>query len=174
MRAHNDLVIVKKITEKEFYCLKKILPQYLQHLQNGSLLTPIFGSYEVTRGPKTEYFIVMQNLFFGMSNWQIYDFKGSKTKRFSKPPVIPLDINYIIDRNSQPLITATNILADLPKTLNFLAKNNIIDYSLILAVEDQGSGSLDGCPIKIGIVDYLREYGGLEKIQTVIKGLKGT
>ena len=99
-----------------------------------------------------------------MSNWQIYDFKGSKTKRFSKPPVIPLDINYIIDRNSEPLITATNILADLPKTLNFLAKNNIIDYSLILAIEDQNSGNLDGCPIKIGIVDYLREYGGLEKI----------
>ena len=53
MRAHNDLVIVKKITEKEFYCLKKILPEYLKHLEQGSLLTPIFGSYEVTRGPKT-------------------------------------------------------------------------------------------------------------------------
>ena len=35
-----------------------------------------------------------------MNNWQIYDFKGSRTKRYSKPPVIPLDINYLLDRNS--------------------------------------------------------------------------
>lgn len=120
-----------------------------------------------------------------MSNWQIYDFKGSKTKRFSKPPVIPLDVNYIIDRNSEPLMTASNILTYLPKTLDFLAQNNIIDYSLILAINGENVGGaqhkegqkphayLDGCAIKIGIVDYLREYGGLEKIETVIKGLKG-
>ena len=59
MRAYNDLIIIKKITEKEFYCLKKILPDYLKHFEKGSLLTPIYGSYEVIRGPKTEYFIVM-------------------------------------------------------------------------------------------------------------------
>ena len=85
MRAHNDLVIIKKISEREFHCFKKILPEYLKHLEEGSLLTPIFGGYEVIGGARPEYFIVMQNLFFGMTNWQIYDFKGSRTKRFSKP-----------------------------------------------------------------------------------------
>lgn len=47
-----------------------------------------------------EYFIVMENLFFGMNHWHIYDFKGSKNRRFSKPPVVPLDLNYLLDRNS--------------------------------------------------------------------------
>lgn len=69
------------------------------------------------KGPKSEYYIVMENLFFGMNNWQIYDFKGSRIKRYSKPPVIPLDINYLLDRNSEPLMTAHNILGDLPRTL---------------------------------------------------------
>ena len=45
MRAHNDLVIVKRITEREYSCLKKILPDYLKHLEKGSLLAPIYGSY---------------------------------------------------------------------------------------------------------------------------------
>ena len=105
----------------------------------------------------------MQNLFFGMNNWQIYDFKGSRTKRFSKPPVIPLDINFLLDRNSEPLMTASNMLAYLPRTLDFLANNNIIDYSLILVfdIDDPMVKTLDGLSIKIGVIDYLRSYGGL-------------
>jgi hypothetical protein len=40
-----------------------------------------------------------------MSHWHIYDFKGSKNRRFSKPPTIPLDLNYLLDRNSEPIFT---------------------------------------------------------------------
>ena len=89
--------------------------------------------------------------------------------------MIPLDINYIIDRNSEPLFTASNVLADLGKTLEFLSVHNIIDYSLVLVIDilDPLAETLDGFPIKLGVIDYLREYGGLEKIETVIKGLKG-
>lgn len=40
-------------------------------------------------------------------------------------------------------------------------------------IDDVTAETLDGCSIKIGMIDYLRSYGGLEKIETVIKGLKG-
>ena len=64
-------------------------------------MTPVYGAFMITKNSgTTEYFIVMENLFFGMKEWYLYDFKGSVTKRFSKPPTIPLDINYLIDRNS--------------------------------------------------------------------------
>jgi hypothetical protein len=67
-------------------------------------LTPVYGAFTVTKNNGTpDYFIVMENLFFGMKEWYLYDFKGSVTKRFSRPPTIPLDINYLIDRNSEPI-----------------------------------------------------------------------
>ena len=60
-------------------------------------------------------------------------------------------------------MTPSNILAYLPKTLDFLANNNIIDYSLVLVfnIDDPDAKTLDGMSIKIGIIDYLRYYGGL-------------
>ena len=82
---------------------KKFLPEYFTHLHEGSLLVPIYGAYIITKNSSISYYIVMENLFFGMKDWYIYDFKGSVTRRFSKPPVIPLDINYLIDRNSEPI-----------------------------------------------------------------------
>jgi len=46
-----------------------------------------------------------------------------------------LDINYLIDRNSEPIFSKDNVLKHLGSTLDYLAKNNIVDYSLILVVE---------------------------------------
>ena len=79
---------------------KKFLPEYFTHLHEGSLLVPIYGAFIITKNSNISYYIVMENLFFGMKDWYIYDFKGSVTRRFSKPPVIPLDINYLVDKNS--------------------------------------------------------------------------
>lgn len=45
MRSHNDLVVVKKIQEREFSALRKLLPKYFLHLAEGSLLTPIYGAF---------------------------------------------------------------------------------------------------------------------------------
>jgi hypothetical protein len=100
MRAFNDLIVIKKIPKTEFLTFKKFLPKYFNHLHEGSILNPIYGAFTITRNLTTDYYVVMENLFFGMKEWYIYDFKGSVTRRFSKPPVIPLDINFLIDRSS--------------------------------------------------------------------------
>jgi hypothetical protein len=110
------------------------LPEYFTHLHSGSLLVPIYGAYIVTKNSTSDYFIVMENLFFGMKNWYIYDFKGSVTRRFSKWPVVPLDVNFLIDRNSEPIFCKENPLKNLLPTLDYLTKNNIVDYSLIIVV----------------------------------------
>ena len=70
-----------------------------------------------------------------MKEWHLYDFKGSVTKRFSKPPVIPLDINFLVDRCSEPIFSKENVIKNLSSTVNYLCENNVIDYSLILVVE---------------------------------------
>jgi hypothetical protein len=134
MRSYNDLLVIKKIPKGEFLTFRKSLSKYFIHLHEGSILTPIYGAFIIERGMSTEYYIVMENLFFGMKDWYLYDFKGSVTRRFSRPPVIPLDVNFLIDRFSEPIFCKDNILKDLSSTLDYLCDNNVIDYSLILVV----------------------------------------
>jgi len=57
-------------------------------------------------------------------------------------------------------------LKHLGSTLDYLAKNNIVDYSLILVVEIENKNDyfLDGNRFQIGIVDYMRDFGNLEKV----------
>lgn len=100
MRSFNDLLVIKKVTMKEFLAFKKFLPEYFTHLHEGSLLVPIYGAYIVNKNSSCSYYIVMKNLFFGMKDWYLYDMKGSVTRRFSKWPTVPLDVNFLIDRNS--------------------------------------------------------------------------
>lgn len=153
-------------------CFKKFLPEYFSHLHSGSLLVPIYGAYIVTKNSTSNYYIVMKNLFFGMKDWYLYDMKGSVTRRFSKWPTVPLDVNFLIDRNSEPIFCKDNILKDLSSTLDYLVKNNIVDYSLILVVEieNQKDYYMDGNRFQIGIIDYLREFGTVEKAERFWKG----
>jgi hypothetical protein len=86
--------------EKEFECLWKMLPKYFKHIEEPTLLSRIYGAYEVTKNSKTEYLVIMENVFFGMEQWEVYDLKGTRWRRYSKPPYLCMDINYLLDRNS--------------------------------------------------------------------------
>lgn len=72
-----------------------------------SLLSKIFGMFEIRDRGSTEYFLVMENLYFGMgdsSNLLVYDLKGSETNRLEKKKKgVLLDTNFRIDRNSEPI-----------------------------------------------------------------------
>ena len=120
MRSYNDLLVIKKIPKGEFMTFRKSLSKYFRHLHEGSILTPIYGAFIINRNMSSDYFIVMENLFFGMKEWYLYDFKGSVTRRFSKPPVIPLDVNFLIDRQSEPIFCKDNVLKNLSSTLEYL------------------------------------------------------
>jgi hypothetical protein len=56
-----------------------------------------------------------------MNQWIVYDLKGTHWKRFSKYPNAPLDVNYLIDRNSEPLFSSTDVILYLKRTVDFLA-----------------------------------------------------
>ena len=72
-----------------------------------SLLSKIFGMFEIRDKGQTEYFLVMENLYFGMgdpSNLLIYDLTFRETNRLEiKKKGVLLDTNYRIDRNSEPI-----------------------------------------------------------------------
>ena len=64
------------------------------------MLLPIYGLYEIIRGNKSECVIVMENMFFGMENWEMYDLKGTTCRKLSKFAQMPTDTNFLLDRNS--------------------------------------------------------------------------
>lgn len=72
-----------------------------------SLLAKIYGMFEVKLLNKEVcYYIVMENLLMNMNpNVDIYDLKGSQCNRFlKKAGGALLDTNFLIDRNSEPIL----------------------------------------------------------------------
>jgi hypothetical protein len=63
----------------------------------------------------------MENMYFGMNKWITYDLKGTRWKRFSKLSNSYMDVNLLLDRNSEPLFSSTDVLLHLKKTVEFLA-----------------------------------------------------
>lgn len=67
--------------------------------------------YEIRDNGNSQYYIVMQNLYYGMGHLKdllVYDLKGSELNRWEKKVnKVLLDTNFILDRNSEPLVLQT-------------------------------------------------------------------
>lgn len=124
--------------------------------------------FEIRDRGTTEYYLVMENLYFGMgdtSNLLVYDLKGSETNRLEKKKKgVLLDTNFRIDRNSEPIpiikenyryndrAFQVNYLINIKIDCKFLNKHNVIDYSLLLIIDQKQK------KLRMGIIDYLRFY----------------
>lgn len=116
----------------------------------------------------------MQNIFFGLTDIKkVYDLKGSENNRLFKPSNLKerftgLDTNFKIDKDSQPYILKPesyfSMLKSLENDINFLKGQNIIDYSLLLIEA--------GEQIRIGIIDFMRPYHFIEKLENFYKEMK--
>lgn len=113
-----------------------------------SLLAKIFGIFEVSLKGKTCNCVVMQNIFFrlNMKKVIVYDLKGSEANRFATPKgksFTGLDTNFKVDRNSSPISLPAElhdrVLATLQNDCNFLGKQQVIDYSLLLIINEEDS-----------------------------------
>jgi len=91
---------------------KKFAMDYFRHihrhlLEKPSLLSKIYGMFEIRDRGTTEYYLVMENLFYGMGDPKdltVYDLKGSETNRWEKKKKgVLLDTNFRIDRNAEPI-----------------------------------------------------------------------
>ena len=156
--------------------------KYLFH-NMPSALTKILGAYKIKikRAKETKiekyYILLMENLYYGMKNYsnntnnkgkiKVYDLKGSKLNRYIPrnqqiSGKVLLDTNYLEDYNGEPIAVDKNVYkifrtALLNDTL-ILSKMNIIDYSLLLIL-DETEKEKDGLNlIKLGIIDYTRKY----------------
>ena len=92
-KSNDSLLVVKTIKDEEFVEFQKFASEYIQHIKSskskgkGSILTKIYGLYELAVKGMSFKCIVMQNLFFNMEdvNKKVYDLKGSEINRLKIP-----------------------------------------------------------------------------------------
>lgn len=116
-KSNDSLLVIKTIKEAEFIEFQKFACSYINHMKvaqktgRNTILTKIFGLYELQIRGTSYKCVVMQNLFFNLEDLdvKVYDLKGSETNRSNLPlgrdkKFTGLDTNFKIDKNCQPYI----------------------------------------------------------------------
>lgn len=155
--------MIKTIKKSEFQILMSILPHYHEHILNNqnTLITYYYGLHQMKCYNKGEliydiYVIVMNNIFC-LQNPEliekVYDLKGSFFQRLTPDDKIQKnyarkDLNFVNEgmKINIPYSIKDKVLTQIDLDAAFLAKFNIIDYSLLLGVisskNDKGMKSM--------------------------------
>lgn len=165
--------IIKTATKEEGKLLRRILPSYYGHVKQNpeTLLTKFFAMVRVKpHHGRNIRLLVMNNIFPpGKDIVTKYDLKGSSVGRRAsdaerlKKGCIMKDLDL-----AEPLKLGTErkakLLGQLARDVKFLAKQNIMDYSLLLGIDADGE-------YHMGIIDILQEYNLVKKIEHGWKSL---
>ncbi|KAF8305006.1 hypothetical protein DL93DRAFT_2144921 [Clavulina sp. PMI_390] len=183
LKTRDDRFIAKEVSKSELDSMLNFAPAYFDYMSNAitskrpTLLAKIFGLYKIAyKHPilgKTVRMnlLLMENLFYGRRFTRIYDLKGSMRNRHvestGRPNEVLLDENLVKSAHLNPFYVREHskriIRGAIWNDTQFLAKFNIMDYSLLVAV---GSGKDD---LVVGIVDYIRTYTWDKRLETWVK-----
>ncbi|KAG0585739.1 hypothetical protein M758_2G033500 [Ceratodon purpureus] len=174
----DDRFIVKQVSSTEKYSFLEFAPQYFRHLWDSmstgspTCLAKIVGFYTVTvrKGGKEKEMdvLVMENLVYGKAISRMYDLKGSLRSRYNPQATgTLLDQNLLEDMPTSPIFMTNKSKVLLERAVyndtSFLAKVNVMDYSLLAVVLE------DRQELVIGIIDYIRQYTWDKHLETWVK-----
>ncbi|KAI3960294.1 hypothetical protein MKW98_017018 [Papaver atlanticum] len=182
VKTMDDRFIVKQIKKIEYDSFFEFAPDYFkyvnQSLSSGSqsCLAKILGIYQVTirqtkSGKDLKYdLMVMENIIFNRNITRMYDLKGTQYARYTPHAdgkEVYLDENFVEDISISPLFMSQKTKQHLQRAIwndtSFLTSINVMDYSLIVGVDNQ-KGEL-----VCGIIDYLRQYTWDKQLESWVK-----
>ncbi|KAL1998830.1 hypothetical protein VTN02DRAFT_5506 [Thermoascus thermophilus] len=146
--------IIKTIHHAEHKLLRKILPQYYEHIEKNpnTLISQFYGLHRVKMAyGRKIHFVVMNNLFPPHRDiHQMFDLKGSTIGRdlreedLEKNPRATLkDLNWI--RRNRHLecgpMKKEVFIAQLKRDVKLLQRLKIMDYSLLVGIHDLEKGN---------------------------------
>ncbi|ORZ13259.1 hypothetical protein BCR42DRAFT_355612 [Absidia repens] len=182
-KTQDDRLVVKEmmnawnIAEKDAFL--RFAPKYFDYVkESGSaptILAKIFGFYSVqirTLNEKKELLnmdvLVMEQLFYGQSIDKTFDFKGIPDRQVdeelrNQQHTTLWDgdwrdgyrMGYVTHEQSKEWIEAA-----IHRDTEFLAKGNIMDYSLLVGVDN------DKKELTVGIVDFIGAYTWYKKLES--------
>ncbi|CAG8501415.1 14331_t:CDS:10 [Gigaspora rosea] len=183
LKTRDDRLVMKQISRNEVDAFLKFAPKYFEYMSKAlidlpTVLTKIFGFYRI--GYKNEQtgknininFIVMENLFYERKVSKIFDLKGSMRNRHvqstGKENEVLLDENLLeLIMTENPLYLREHSKKLLYESLHndtlFLAKHNVMDYSLLVGIDDEKH------ELVVGILDFIRTFTWDKKLESWVK-----
>ncbi|KAI0847118.1 hypothetical protein F5Y00DRAFT_126149 [Daldinia vernicosa] len=183
LKTLDDRLVMKSLSPVETAAFLKFAPAYFGLMAEAlfhdlpSVIAKMLGFFQITiKNPVTNTeikldLLLMENLFYDRAPSRIFDLKGSMRNR--KIQVTGERNEVLLDENMVEYIYESPLFAreHSKKTLRdsvwndtlFLARQNVMDYSLMIAVDEIQK------ELVVGIIDCIRTYTWDKKLESWIK-----
>lgn len=189
LKTLDDRLVIKELSNAELDSFVKFAPSYFEYMAQAlfhdlpTVIAKIFGFYQIQiKNPingknfKMDV-LIMENLFYDRKTSRIFDLKGSMRNRHvektGKENEVLLDENMVEYIYESPLFVREYdkklLRASLWNDTLFLAKMNVMDYSLVIGIDDENKN------LTVGIIDCIRTFTWDKKLESWVKekGLVG-
>ncbi|KAI8993291.1 hypothetical protein BDB01DRAFT_775799 [Pilobolus umbonatus] len=185
-KSKDDRLVIKEmmnawnVVEKDAFL--KFAPRYFEHMEQSSnvpsVLAKIFGFFTIRMKSTIDKkatlnldLLVMEHLFYGQNIIRRFDFKGIQDRhvdecRKQQKDATLWDGDWLNEYRTRLLVNeqskAVLDLAIMSDT-EFLAKCNIMDYSLLIGIDEERH------EMTVGIVDFIGAYTWYKKLESKSK-----
>lgn len=189
LKTLDDRFVIKELSHSELDAFINFSSSYFEYMSQAlfhdlpTALAKILGFYQIQiRNAATGKsfkmdVIIMENLFYEKKTSRIFDLKGSMRNRHveqtGKENEVLLDENMVEYIYESPIFVREYdkklLRASLWNDTLFLAKMNVMDYSLVVGVDNQTHS------LTVGIIDCIRTFTWDKKLESWVKekGLVG-
>ena len=183
LKTLDDRFVLKSLSPIETQAFLQFAPGYFYVMSRflfhdmPSVIAKMLGFFQITiKNPVTGVdfnwsLLIMENLFYDRSPTRTFDLKGSMRNRriqsTGEQNEVLLDENMVDFIYATPLFSREHskrlLRASVYNDTLFLAKQNVMDYSLMVAVDEERK------ELVVGIIDCIRTYTWDKKLETWIK-----
>lgn len=179
-KSQDGRFIMKQLSKPEMESFLRSAPAYFEYMSQSlfhdlpTVLARLFGVYrlgfkntQTGRSMKMDV-LVMENVFYGRQTSRIFDLKGSvRNRHVQASSEVLLDENFLELIAESPLFIREHskklLRAAVWNDTLFLSKLDVMDYSLLVGVDDK-QGEL-----VVGIVDFVRTFTWDKKLESWVK-----
>ena len=183
LKTLDDRLVLKSISPIETQAFLKFAPAYFQIMSEAlfhelpTVIAKMLGFYQIiiknpVTGVEFNWFVLlMENLFYDRTPTRIFDLKGSmrnrKIQSTGERNEVLLDENMVEFIYESPLFAREHskklLRASVWNDTLFLARQNVMDYSLMVAIDENRK------ELVVGIIDCIRTYTWDKKLESWIK-----
>lgn len=183
LKTLDDRFVLKSLSPIETQAFLRFAPAYFRIMSESlfhelpSVIAKMLGFYQIIiKNPITGiefnwFLLVMENLFYDRSPTRIFDLKGSMRNRriqsTGEQNEVLLDENMVEFIYESPLFSREHskklLRASVWNDTLFLSRQNVMDYSLMIAVDETRK------ELVVGIIDCIRTYTWDKKLESWIK-----
>ncbi|KAL8730008.1 MAG: hypothetical protein Q9166_004331 [cf. Caloplaca sp. 2 TL-2023] len=187
LKTLDDRFVLKSLPSGETQTFLRFAPAYFRLMTEclfhdlPSVIAKMLGFYQIViKNPLTGvdfnwYLIVMENLFYDRSPTRIFDLKGSMRNRriqsTGEQNEVLLDENMVEFIYESPLFSREHskklLRASVWNDTLFLSRQNVMDYSLMIAIDENRK------ELVVGIIDCIRTYTWDKKLEFWFKDRGG-